>query len=124
MTTLPELQNAMPKIFHMLFIVAAVTAVAIADVCLKKAAADGSWVLTLKSPWMVGAILLYLFQIIFFTYLFRSGKELSLVGSLQTILYALVILGAGIFLFQESLSKLQLTGVLLALTGVILINVK
>lgn len=64
--TLPELQNAMPKLLHLLFIVAAVTAVAIADVCLKKAAADGSWLLTLKSPWMVGAVLLYLFQIIFF----------------------------------------------------------
>ncbi|HRQ40531.1 MAG TPA: hypothetical protein PLD25_21665 [Chloroflexota bacterium] len=124
MTTLPELQNVAPKVLHLLLIVAAVTAVAIADVCLKKAAADGSWLLTLKSPWMVGAVLLYFFQIIFFTHLFRSGKELSVIGNMQTILYALIILGAGIFLFQESLSKLQLTGVLLALAGVILINVK
>jgi drug/metabolite transporter (DMT)-like permease len=124
MTTLPELHNAMPKLLHLLLIVAAVTAVAIADVCLKKAAADGGWVLTLKSPWMIAAILLYLFQIVFFTYLFRAGKELSLVGSLQTILYALIVLSAGIFLFQESLNKVQLTGVLLALIGIILINLK
>lgn len=124
MTTLPELQNVMPKVLHLLLIVVAVTAVAIADVCLKKAAADGSWALTFKSPWMILAILLYLFQIIFFTHLFRSGKELSVIGNMQTILYALVILGAGVFLFQESLSKVQLTGVLLALVGVILINLK
>jgi drug/metabolite transporter (DMT)-like permease len=124
MTTLPELHNVAPKILHLLFIVVAVTAVAIADVCLKKAAADGSWALTLKSPWMILAVLLYFIQIIFFTYLFRSGKELSVIGNMQTILYALVVLGAGIFLFQESLNKVQLIGVLLALTGVILINLK
>lgn len=124
MTALPELENVMPKVLHLLLIVAAVTAVAIADVCLKKAAADGSWLLTLKSPWMAGAVLLYLLQIIFFTHLFRSGQPLSVVGNIQTIFYTLVIVGAGIFLFQESLSKLQLTGVFLALTGVILINVK
>ena len=124
MTLFPELQNVMPRLVQLSLIVAAVTAVAIADVFLKKATADGNWLLTLKSPWLLGAVLLYLFQIIFFTYLFITGKELSVVGNLQMALYPLIILAAGIFLFQESLTRVQLIGVLLALGGVILINQK
>jgi hypothetical protein len=58
MTVLPELQNMMPKLLQLFLIVMAVTAVAVADVFLKKAAADGRMLLTLKIHWLIGANLL------------------------------------------------------------------
>jgi len=105
-------------------IIMAVISVAITDIFLKKTAANGNLWQAIKSPWMLGAILLYLNQIFFFTYVFVRGWELSLVGSLQTVLYALIVLGAGIFLLNEHLTRLQLVGVLLAIGGAVLINLK
>ncbi|MCL4302513.1 MAG: hypothetical protein KJ077_42885 [Anaerolineae bacterium] len=112
----------MPKLIQISLIILAVIAVAVADVLLKKASDEGSLHRAIQSPWMVGAFLLYLFQILFFTYIFIAGWELSLVGSLQTVLYALVVLMAGIFVFRETLTLVQGVGVLFAVGGVILIN--
>jgi drug/metabolite transporter (DMT)-like permease len=94
----------------------------VADAFLKKASDEGSLPRAFQSPWMVGAILLYLFQILFFTYMFVAGWQLSLVGSLQTVFYALVVLLAGVFIFRETLTLAQGAGVLLAIGGVVLIN--
>ncbi|MFN8458178.1 MAG: hypothetical protein U0401_26595 [Anaerolineae bacterium] len=112
----------MPKLLQISFIILAVIAVAVADAFLKKASGEGSLHRAFQSPWMLGAILLYLFQILFFTYMFVAGWELSLVGSLQTVFYALVVLSAGIFMFRETLTLVQGAGILLAVGGVILIN--
>ena len=112
----------MPRTIFLILILLAVTAVAIADVFLKKAALGGSLSAALKSPWFFGALALYLFQIFFYTYVFVLGFELSVVGIMQTILYALIIVGAGLLLFQETLSPLQITGMVLGIAGVILIN--
>jgi drug/metabolite transporter (DMT)-like permease len=117
-------KEAKMQLMRLALIVVAVISVAIADIFLKKAAANGNLWLALKSPWMLGAILLYLNQIFFFTYVFVRGWELSLVGSLQTVLYALIVLGAGIFLLNEHLTRLQLVGVILAIGGAVLINLK
>jgi drug/metabolite transporter (DMT)-like permease len=103
-------------------IFSAVTSVAVADIFLKKATVDGSWLLALKSPWLAGAVLLYLYQILFFAHVFITGGELSFVGSLQTVLYALIVVGAGVFVFQEKLSGLQTLGILLAVGGAVLIH--
>lgn len=105
-------------------LVLAVTAVAIADVLLRKAAVLGSMAAAIKSAEMLGAILLYLFQIIFFTYLFVKGMPLTIVSVLQTALYAIITIGAGVFLFQESLNAAQIIGIVLALSGVLLLNIK
>ena len=112
----------MLKLLNLTLIITAVISVAVADVLLKKAAVQGNWLAALRSPWMAGAILLYLYQIAFFTYIFVTGWQLSLVGSLQTVLYALIVLGAGVFFYQESLSGVQIIGVCLAISGAILIN--
>jgi drug/metabolite transporter (DMT)-like permease len=112
----------MLKLLQISLIILAVIAVAVADAFLKKASDGGSLPRAFQSPWMIGAVLLYLFQILFFTYMFVAGWQLSLVGSLQTVFYALVVLLAGIFIFRESLSLVQGVGVLLAVGGVILIN--
>jgi drug/metabolite transporter (DMT)-like permease len=112
----------MPRLLQISLIVLAVIAVAVADAFLKKASAEGTLRAALQSPWMLGAALLYLFQILFFTYMFVAGWQLSLVGSLQTVFYALVVVLAGIFIFRESLTLLQSIGVGLALVGATLIN--
>ncbi len=102
----------------------AVTAVAIADVFLKKASVGHTFIETLKSPWMIGTILLYFFQIFFFAYVFVAGVQLVNVGILQTALYAVIVLTAGFLFFNETLSMIQIVGAILTFIGIALINLK
>lgn len=108
---------------HTFFVILAVSSVAIADIFLKKTQALGSMSRALLSPWMAIAILLYVFQILFFTYLFISGAKLTHVGIMQTVLYALIVLGAGIFIFGETLTTIHTVGIIFALMGVVLLNI-
>lgn len=100
----------------------AVIAVAVADVLLKKATALNDLRITLHSPWFWGAVGLYLLQIGFFTYAFISGWKLSVLGALQTALYAIIVLAAGIVFYRETLTPTQYIGIALAMSGVVLIN--
>jgi len=111
-----------PKLVQGAVIILAVVAVAVADVFLKKAAAHGSMSGALRSPWLLSAIGLYLLQIALFTIAFMAGWKLSIIGALQTALYALIVLAAGVFLYNESLTRLQVVGILLSFSGVLLIN--
>jgi drug/metabolite transporter (DMT)-like permease len=113
---------ATSKLAQIALIGAAVLAVAIADVLLKKATEHGSLEYAVRSPWLWGAVGLYLLQIGFFTFAFVSGWRLSLVGALQTTLYALVVLGAGVLFYRETVTPTQIVGMLLAIGGVVLIN--
>ena len=110
------------RLIHLILIVLAVLALAVGDVFLKKAALETSLWRALKSPWMVGALALYLYQIIFVTYFFFVGWELSIVGTLQAAVYGLVVVIVGIFYFEETLTPTQTVGVVLAFSGVILLN--
>lgn len=101
---------------------AAVIAVAIADVLLKTATVTGSVEQALRSPWLWGAVGLYLFQIGFFTYAFVAGWPLNHIGALQTAVYARVVLAAGVLLYRETVTLVQVAGMLLAVIGVVLIN--
>ena len=100
----------------------AVVAVAVADVFLKKATTPNDLGMALRSPWFWGAVGLYLLQIGFFTYAFVSGWKLSVLGALQTALYAVIVLVAGVVLYRETLTPVQFMGIVLALGGVALIN--
>jgi multidrug transporter EmrE-like cation transporter len=110
------------KLSQGLLILLAVIAVAVADVLLKKAAHHGNLGMAWSSPWLFIAIGLYLLQVVIFTIAFVSGWKLSLIGALQTALYAVIVLVSGVLLYNESLTRLQLIGVSLAIGGVILIN--
>ena len=112
----------MPKLAQEFLIVVAVIAVAIADVFLKKATAHGNLLDALRSPWLFWAIGLYLLQIGFFTIAFVAGWPLSIIGILHTVLYALIVLGAGVLLYNESLTRSQIVGLLFAIGGVVLLN--
>jgi drug/metabolite transporter (DMT)-like permease len=112
----------LPRIVEFGLLGTAIVAVALADVLLKKAAASGNFEEALKSPFLWGAIALYLFQIVFFVYAFVAGWKLSAVGILQTVLYVLIVLGAGVLLYRETMTPLQLAGTVLAIGGLVLIS--
>ena len=112
----------LPKLIQGGVIILAVIAVAVADVLLKKAATHGSLMVALRSPWLLSAIGLYLIQIALFTVAFISGWKLSIIGALQTALYAMIVLAAGVLLYHETLSRVQVVGILMAFGGVVLIN--
>ena len=114
----------LPKLAQGTAVFLAVISVAVADVMLKKAANQGNLESALSSPWLIGAVGLYLFQIGFFVVAFMAGWKLSVIGVLQTAVYALIVLAASVLLFNESLSRSQVVGALLAFGGVVLINWK
>lgn len=114
----------MSGLLQFVLIIMAVAAVAVGDVFLKKASLAGDFTRAVGSPWMVLAVVLYLYQILFFTYVFVAGWRLSIVGMLQTVLYALIVLGAGVLYFKESLSAAQSAGIGLAFVGVLLMNLE
>lgn len=105
-----------------MFIIFAVSAVAVADMFLKKAGTIGSFQAALVNPWMLGVIVLYLFQIVAFAYLFASGEKLIYIGIMQTVLYALIVILGGVFFFGETLSPIHIAGIVLAIAGVLLLN--
>ena len=110
------------NLFHLVLIIMAVIALAVGDVFLKKAALDDSLWQVFKSPWLMGAMLLYLYQILFVTYFFHIGWQLSIIGTLQTAFYALIVILAGIFYFGETLTPVQIAGIVVTLCGVVFIN--
>ena len=110
------------SLIQAMVVVLAVIAVGVADVMLKRAAAHGTLLGALHSPWLFLAVGLYLFQIGFFTMAFIAGWKLSIIGALQTALYAMIVLAAGVFLYNEALTRLQVLGILMAFSGVVMIN--
>jgi len=107
---------------HAILLILAVSAVAIADVLLREAQPLGSLSKALTSPWVLGAIVLYLFQIIIFTYLFVSGEHLLNVGLVQVALYEFIVVIAAVMLFKETLTTMEAIGALFAVIGIVLLN--
>ena len=110
------------KFIYTALLILASSAVAIADVLLKKASSFTDFSDFLKSPWMIGAILLYFFQIIIFVYLFFVGEKLIDVGIVQIILYAFIIVASSILFFHEPLTLIKTTGIVLGIVGIIFMN--
>lgn len=107
---------------QLLAIILAGIAVGIADVFIKKAAVSGSFVSALKSPLMIAVLFLYLIQIIFFLYVFIHGWKLGILGNIQMLFYSITVVLSGFLIFGETLSLIQMAGVILALVAVILMN--
>ena len=110
------------KLEQFALIGAAVLAVAIGDVLLKKAAVQGNLEDTLRSPWLWGAVALYLLQVVFFAVVFIAGWKLSHVGVLQAVLYTVVVLAAGVVFYRETVTPVQIVGIVFTVAGVVLIN--
>ncbi len=105
-----------------IIVILAGIAVAIADGLIKKAAIGVSFTDALKNPLMLGVVFLYLVQIAFFTYVFTNGWQLGIVGVLQMVAYSGFVILTGVFVFNESFTVTQYMGFILAISGVILIN--
>lgn len=115
---------AISKPFQWIAILVAVISVAIADVLLKKAASHSNLLDALRSPWFAGAAGLYMLQVCFFMYAFMAGWNLTNIGILQTALYAIIVLTAGVFFYNESFTRFQWAGIFVAMSGVVMINWK
>lgn len=107
---------------HIALILVAGTSVAVADSLIKKAAhADDFWG-ALRSPVTVVAVALYLLQILLFTYVFVKKWNLGVVGIMQMVIYAAIVVFVGITFFQERITRTQGAGMALALIGAVLMN--
>src|SRR5687767_1852371 len=100
--------------FYTLIVSIAVAAVALADVALKRATVVADGPAVARHPWLWVGVALYLVQIALFAYLLERGVNLSYIGVLQTVVYALIVLGASFFLFGERVTSLQAVGMTLA----------
>lgn len=113
----------MPKILQPILIVIAVISVALGDIFIKKASQSVTLSHVFSSRYMFLGVILYLLQIVLFAWMFFQGWNLGIVGIMQTVLYALIVLGAGHFIFKEYLNAVQLAGLLMACVGVVIANV-
>lgn len=113
----------MEKLLQITLIIIAAGSVAVADGLVKKSAFDTEnfWI-ALKNPLMILAVLLYLLQIIIFTYIFVKKWNLGIVGILQMMIYAALVIVAGITFFQEKITPTHGAGMILALAAAILLN--
>lgn len=113
----------MEKLFQIALILIAGSSVAIADGIIKQSAfkTHNFWV-ALKNPLMIWAVVLYILQVVIFTYIFVKRWELGIVGLMQMVLYAAIVIFLGVFFFNEKMSITQGIGMGLALIGVLFMN--
>ena len=111
-------------ILQLIILFVAVVNIAIADVFIKKAAEGAHLLAAISSPWMMGALLLYLSQIVALAYFFVRGWEFGSTSMLQLVAYALVVLVAAVVLFGETMTPMRIAGVGLAVAGIALMNVQ
>lgn len=107
---------------HILILIIAVGNIAVADVCIMKAAESRNLVAALSSPWMAAALALYGSQIVALTYFFVKGWEFCATSMLQLVIYALVVVAAAAIIFGESMTPVRIQGIGLALIGVAIIH--
>ncbi len=113
----------MNKFFEIGLILLGALAVAVADVLDKKVAvSSNTFIDALKNPIIIPIVLLYLAQIVIYTYLFFRKSELGIVAMVQVALYTIVVVGSGVLFFKEKISLVQGIGIVLALGGVALMN--
>jgi multidrug transporter EmrE-like cation transporter len=105
-------------------IILAGVAVLVADVLIKKISVQGNFLLALKNPWMLGILILYAAQILFFIYIFINDWQLGIVGNIEIVIYAIGVVLIGGLLFGEHFGMIQIIGIILGLGGVVLMNWK
>jgi drug/metabolite transporter (DMT)-like permease len=103
-------------------VILAGSSVAVADSLIKKAAHQDDFWLAMRSPAILLAVGLYLVQIVLFTYVFARRWSLGVVGLMQMVVYAAVVVFVGIAFFQEKVSRAQGAGMVFALLGAVLMS--
>ncbi len=114
----------MDKLVQIGLLVVAASSVAVADGLIKQSAfKTESFLVAVKNPLMIVAILLYIVQVILFAYIFVKRWELGIVGLMQMVIYAAVVIFLGVFFFNEKITLTQGIGMGLALIGVVFMNI-
>ena len=96
--------------------------IAIADALIKKTSISGSFYSAIFNPWMVLILVLYFIQILLALYVFMNKGELAVYGNIFIVFYSILMVLFGVFFFGEQLSTLQILGIVLGLTGALLLN--
>ena len=112
----------MTNFSQLLAVIGAGIAVGIADALIKKVSVSQNFWLSFKNPWMILVALFYFLQIAFFIYAFMHHWKLGIAGNLQMVFYSITMVSIGFFVFQETLSLVQIFGIGLAIIAVFLIN--
>ncbi|MDO8625558.1 MAG: hypothetical protein Q7R47_05725 [Candidatus Diapherotrites archaeon] len=112
----------MVNYFQLGAIILAGLAVAIADALIKKTAQAGDFWAAFRNPLMIGIVVLYLVQVAFFVYVFSKGWNLGIVGNIQMVFYSIGVVSIGLLVFGEELTLVHGIGIVLALVGVLLMN--
>ncbi|MBI3366099.1 hypothetical protein HY041_00525 [Candidatus Roizmanbacteria bacterium] len=113
----------MEKLLQIFIVILAGASVAIGDIFIKKSAIQThNLIKGLINPFMMIAVSLYLLQIVLFYFIFIKKWELGIVGLMQMIVYAAIVITAGIVFFQERITFSHGIGMILALIGAILMN--
>ena len=111
-------------VFQLVTLCAAVFNIAIADVFIKKAAEGNHLMAAMATPWMAGALMLYVTQIVALTYFFVKGWDFGSTSILQLVIYAVIVIAAAVFIFGEVMTPMRIAGVGLAVAGVALMHVQ
>lgn len=96
--------------------------IAVADALIKKTAVSGDFLSAVFNPWMLVICALYFIQILLAVYIFVQKGELAIYGNIFIVFYSISMVVLGVVVFQEHLSALQIVGIVLALTGAVLLN--
>ncbi|MFO0702462.1 MAG: hypothetical protein U0514_01070 [Candidatus Andersenbacteria bacterium] len=102
-------------------LLAATVTAAAADTFLKQSTAGATFAQAVRNPLMLVVVALYLAQIGLLAVTFVRHAKLGVIGPLQTVLYSLLVVATGFFIFHERLSVSQLVGVGFALVAVVLL---
>ena len=113
----------MELLFQLALVIAAGLSVAIADMLIKKAGiASGNYGQAILQPIMGAVILLYAAQIMLFTYVFVRKWQLGIVAIVQMAVYAIACVLLGRVVFDERISVVRGLGMILAFSGIVLMN--
>ena len=96
--------------------------IAMADSLIKKISLGSTLSAVATNPWMILICVLYFVQIMIAAYVFINRGELAVYANLFIIFYSILMVLSGVLLFRESLSLLQIAGIVLALLGAVLLN--
>lgn len=109
-------------LIRLILVIFSALLIAAADALIKVASKSANFWQTLKSPWMLLVYVLYFIQILLAIGIFVYKGELAIYTNLFIIFYSILGVALGVFYFQESLTAVQIAGIVLALFGAVLIS--
>lgn len=111
------------NLFQVFLVLLSALLIAVADIAVKHASAQATFVSVLGKPLFWLACVFYLLQVLIAVYLFLWKAELSIYAILYIIFYSILCVLAGVILFHEPMSAMKFAGIIFALIGAVLLSV-